>query len=143
MSIECAITGRLGQAVQHRTTSGGKRWASFSLAVGTGDETEWVQVSVFEPLLDELPADLVKGEKLYCEGKLKLNRWEGTEGPKARLQVAASTVLALDRIGRRRKTTRRKAETDDQDDDTSPESSPTDATLSDTNGRMAGDEIPF
>jgi hypothetical protein len=45
--IEAALTGRLGQP-QFRTSAGGKRWASFSLAVGTGDEREWVSIAVFE-----------------------------------------------------------------------------------------------
>jgi len=109
MSIECAVTGRLGQQPQHRTSAGGKRWTSFSLAVGSGDEHEWVQVAVFEPLVDELPPDLEKGEKVYVEGKLKLHRWEDAKGARSSLQVAASRVLVLDRIGRRRKAARRKS----------------------------------
>lgn len=68
-----------------------------------------MKVALFEPLTDELPSDLGKGEKLYVEGKLKLNRWEDAKGPRSGLQVAASTVLVLDRIGRRRKSARRKA----------------------------------
>ena len=107
--MEVAFTGRLGQPPQHRTSANGKRWVSFSLAVGSGEGTEWVKVAVFEPLADELPSDLGKGERLYVEGKLKLNRWEDAKGPRSGLQVAASTVLVLDRIGRRRKPARRKA----------------------------------
>jgi single stranded DNA-binding protein len=106
--MEAAFTGRLGQPPQQRISANGRRWTSFSLAVGSGEEAEWVKVAVFEPLTDELPSDLEKGEKLYVEGKLKLSRWEDAKGPRSGLQVAASRVIVLDRIGRRRKPARHK-----------------------------------
>ena len=38
---------------------------------------------------------------VYCEGKLKLNRWKTKAGePRANLQIAASCVLALDSMGK-------------------------------------------
>jgi hypothetical protein len=38
--LEVAFDGRLGAAPQEHTTSAGKPWSTFSLAVGRGDETE-------------------------------------------------------------------------------------------------------
>ena len=109
MSIECAFEGRVGGSIVVRHTNAGKRWVSFSLAAKAGKdgEAEWVNVAVFEPLASEIPDDLGKGERVYVEGKLRVNRWEATEGTRCNLQVAASHVLVLDRIGRRRRRVRR------------------------------------
>ena len=103
--IEVALAGRLGQPPERRSGNGGKRWAVFSLAVDQGEAgPEWVQVTVFEPLLSSLPAELEKGERLYVEGRLRLNRYECSGSPRASLQVAATVVTVLGRIGQRRKT---------------------------------------
>ena len=101
--IECAFDGRLGAAPQTRTTSAGKPMATFSVAVGRGDETLWLSVAVFDSLVSDLPEDLGKGERVYCEGRLSLSTWEKDGVERTTLRVAATKVLALDRIGRRRK----------------------------------------
>jgi len=62
--------------------------------------TQWVQVAVFKPVLDDLPEELIKGEQVYIEGKLKVNRSENAEGQRANLTVTAARVLPLNRIGR-------------------------------------------
>jgi single stranded DNA-binding protein len=102
-SILAAFDGRLGAAPQMRTTSRGQPWAAFSLAVGHGDETEWVSVSAFGELATELPGDLSKGERIYCEGRLTVARWEKGGELRANLRLAANRILVLDRIGRRAK----------------------------------------
>lgn len=102
-SILAAFDGRLGGAPQMRTTGKGQPWTSFSVAVGRGDETEWVSVSAFGELATELPDDLSKGERLYCEGRLTISRWEKGGELRANLRLAASRILVLDRIGRRAK----------------------------------------
>ena len=109
LTIEAALTGRVGNPPERRTARNGKPWASFSVAAEQQEEgaAEWVQIAVFDPLLDELPADIQKGERIYVEGKLRLNRWDGSEGPRARLQVSATRIVVLERIGRRRKPARK------------------------------------
>jgi single-stranded DNA-binding protein len=102
MSILAAFDGRLGAAPQMRTTAKGQPWATFSVAVGRGDETEWVSVSAFGELATELP-----GERIYCEGRLTVSRWERGGERRATLRVAASRILVLDRIGRRARRRRR------------------------------------
>jgi single-stranded DNA-binding protein len=48
--------------------------------------------------------DLVKGERVYVEGKARLSRWSTKEGQlRVNLQVTAARVLVLDRIGRKRR----------------------------------------
>jgi single stranded DNA-binding protein len=104
MTIEVAVTGRLGAAPVRRRTNAGKPMVTFSLAVSAGStETEWVNCSAFERLAEELPPDLGKGEQVYIEGRLRLNRWENAEGQRANLAVTATYVLVLGRIGRRRR----------------------------------------
>jgi single-stranded DNA-binding protein len=71
-SILAAFDGRLGAAPQIQ----GQPWATFSVAVGRGDETEWLSVSAFGDLATGLPDDLAKGERVYCEGRLTISRWE-------------------------------------------------------------------
>jgi single-strand DNA-binding protein len=109
MTIEVAFIGRPGRAPQMRTPDGGKPWASLSLAVGRGDDVQWVSVSAFNGLATALPSDLAAGEKLYVEGKVRLSRWTKDGVERSRLQVAASRIEVLGRIGRRRKPRRRKA----------------------------------
>ncbi|MGH3632307.1 MAG: single-stranded DNA-binding protein, partial [Sciscionella sp.] len=41
-----------------------------------GPETTTVDlVSVFGEMMEELPDDLAKGERVYIEGKLRVSRW--------------------------------------------------------------------
>jgi single-stranded DNA-binding protein len=75
--------------------------------VGRGDETEWLSASAFGDLAAELPDDLVKGERVYCEGRLTIAYWEKGGERRATLRVAASRILVLDRIGRRTRRRRR------------------------------------
>ena len=102
-AIETAAVGRLGGAPQRRQTKEGKPFATLSLAVGKGDDLQGLQVTVFDPYVNDLPLNLEKGERLYVEGKLRLNYWESADGKRANLQVTATKVVVLDRIGLRRK----------------------------------------
>jgi single-stranded DNA-binding protein len=96
--IDATFTGRLGKPPERRLTKAGKPWLSLSLKVAQGnDEPEWVSVSVFGVLVDELPDDLEKGETIRVSGKLTLRRWQGQDGPRSGLQVNAKIIDALDR----------------------------------------------
>jgi len=107
--IEATFTGRLGKAPEQRLTRDDKPWLRFSVAVSQGgDGTEWINVTVFGELVEELPDDLEAGERLRVEGRLKLSRWEGRDGPRSNLQVNASAIELLDRAASSRKASRRK-----------------------------------
>lgn len=99
--IECAITGRLAQEVQLRTSKSGKPWASLSIAVGADDDVQWVRCACFGETAEQA-AKIVKGATVYIEGKIRLDRWEKDGEAKAGLSVTASIVMALGQIGRRR-----------------------------------------
>jgi hypothetical protein len=49
--------------------------------------------------VETLPEELLKGEQVYIERKLKVNRCENAEGQRANLTVTAARVLPLNRIG--------------------------------------------
>ena len=100
--IEVAALGATRGAPIARSTQTGKRYLTLDIGVrGKGStETEWLNVSAFETVADAIPDDLGKGERVYVEGKARINRWSTKDGqPRVSLQVTASKVLVLDRIG--------------------------------------------
>jgi single-strand DNA-binding protein len=110
MAIEVALDGRLGIPRPVQTSAKGTRWRCLNVAVRTGgaDDPEWVSVACFGEMLDSLPDDLIKGEKIYAEDKLSISRFTDRTGAmRASLQVKATRVLVLDRIGRRARKPRR------------------------------------
>ena len=102
-TIECALAGRVGQEPQMRTSQAGKTWLSFSIAVGSGETAQWVQVAAFGALAEDLADRLRKGDRAYVEGRVRLNTWTDKAGAqRAGLSVSASVVHPLGQIGRRR-----------------------------------------
>jgi single stranded DNA-binding protein len=107
-SIETAFIGRLGQDPELKTSAAGKTWTRLNLAVGLGEDAQWVSVATFGKVAERLCATLHKGDKLYVEGILRLTEWTGRDGEKRTgLSVAAWKADKLGAIGRKR--VRRKA----------------------------------
>jgi len=82
----CAI-GNLGQDVELRSTSNGKKVGSFSLAVqgaknDKGYATEWINCVVWETLAENCAKYLHKGSKCYLEGRLQTRSWDDKQGQK-------------------------------------------------------------
>ncbi|SRR5581483_3829759 len=106
--IETAVEGSLGSLPVERHTQTGKRYVTLAIVVREkgSDDAEWVNVSAFEAVADEVPGDLAKGERLYVEGRARLSRWTTKDGQaRVNLQVTAFRLLVLDRIGRKRRKT--------------------------------------
>ena len=107
-AIEAAFSGRVGRDPELRHVKGGElALLSLTVAVGGagdgGDEPEWVKVAVFGERAEELAGRIQRGGRVYVEGKLKLERWEGRDGaPRAGLAVTATLVQVLGQIGKRR-----------------------------------------
>ena len=109
--IEAAFTARLGRDAELRNVKGGTlAMLSFSVAVedratttdGEG-EAHWVRVVRFGPDAETLAPRLTKGERVYVEGRLKLDHWTGQDGAeRTGLGVVASLIQPLGQIGRRR-----------------------------------------
>jgi single stranded DNA-binding protein len=94
--IQAAFTGRAGSVPELKTASSGAVWAAFSVAIGSGDDATWVRVSVFGDLARDLSERLEKGDKVYCEGALRLSTWTDREGRERHgLQLAAHHVTRM------------------------------------------------
>jgi len=87
------LIGNLGSDPEVRSTTGGNRVATFSLATsrswndqsGTKQEkTEWHRCVVWNSKVSQL-ADIVeryvkKGDKLYVEGRIEYRQWQDKDG---------------------------------------------------------------
>src|SRR5262245_22506447 len=100
--IEACFIARVGSDVDVRTSQAGKLWASFRACVGDGKDAEaqqWVQIAVFGDKANSLA--IAKGDRVYVEGRLKLESWTGKDGVERQgLKVAAWKVERLGEIGK-------------------------------------------
>lgn len=80
------LIGHLGDEVKIHYFEGGNSVARFSIATNetytnktTGEKvthTQWHNIVVKNKLAEICEAYLSKGDKIYCEGKLKTSEWE-------------------------------------------------------------------
>ena len=102
MSIECAFFGFLAADAEVRTSQAGKQWARLRVGVGKDDAMQWVSVAVFGKAA-ETAAELKKGDRCYCEGKIKIDTWRGGDGTeKHGLSVSSFKIEKTHQIGRSR-----------------------------------------
>jgi single-strand DNA-binding protein len=86
------LVGRLGENVKIQYFEGGNCIARFSLATNeiytdskTNEKitnTEWHQIVVRNKMAENCEKYLKKGDKVYCEGKIKYRKWEAKDGTK-------------------------------------------------------------
>jgi single-strand DNA-binding protein len=101
--IECAAEVRVASDPEMRTSKAGKPYARFRAVVGDGEAAQWLQVTAIGEKALEGVASLVKGDRAYVEGSIKLDRWTGTDGvERGGLGVMAWKVVPLGKIGRAR-----------------------------------------
>jgi single-strand DNA-binding protein len=101
------IMGRLGADPELRYTSSGKAVASFSVATnrswegeggGREERTDWHKVVAWGKVAENVKEYLVKGQKVYVEGRLENSSWEDKEGVKRyKTEVVAREVLFLEK----------------------------------------------
>ena len=102
MTIDCAFYGFLAADADARTSKAGKAWTRLRVGVGRDDEVQWVQVACFGKAA-ETAATLKKGDRVYCEGSIKLDTWRGNDGVERHtLAVAAFKCEQTHKIGRAR-----------------------------------------
>lgn len=86
---DCKFTGRLGKDSETRYSPDGKAVTSFSIAVGSSykdkqgqwiDSAEWVNVTVFGKLAENLSNFLRKGVQVFVSGKINTRKWQDKEG---------------------------------------------------------------
>lgn len=100
------IIGNLGKDPEMRFTASGTPVTSFSIAVNRTypgsdgerhEETEWFSVVAWNKLAETCNQYLVKGKRVYIEGRLQTRSWEGQDGQKRyRTEVVANDVIFLD-----------------------------------------------
>ncbi|HZR74556.1 single-stranded DNA-binding protein [Bradyrhizobium sp.] len=98
--IEAAFFGALSRNAESKTSQAGKRYLRMNVRIGDGDAVQWVNVTVFDPAAIEAADKLVKGARVYIEGRLSLDEWTAQDGAKRHGLSAASWHCRLSQIGR-------------------------------------------
>jgi single-strand DNA-binding protein len=101
------VIGNVGTDPEMRYTSNGNPVTSFRLAASRSyttsagerrDETEWFTVVAWNKLAEQVNQYLIKGRRVYAEGRLRSHSWEGQDGQtRYRNEINANEVLFLDR----------------------------------------------
>ncbi|MBI2918775.1 MAG: single-stranded DNA-binding protein [Chloroflexi bacterium] len=101
------IIGNLGTSPEMRYTPMGTPITSFRMATSrfytTQDgerrqETEWFTVVARNRLAETCNQFLIKGKRVYVEGRLRSHTWEGPDGQsRFRNEIMADRILFLDR----------------------------------------------
>lgn len=98
------IIGNLGADPEMRYTGEGKAVTTFRVAVSRNvgpaderrEETEWFRIVVWEKLAEQCAEHLLKGRKVYVEGRLQTRQWDGQDGQRHyQTEIVANTVLFL------------------------------------------------
>jgi single-stranded DNA-binding protein len=126
MSIETAFLGSVVREPEQKTSKNGKPYLRFTVRVGDGDQAQFVSVMYFGD--DAAGMRMTSGSRVYCEGSLRLDRWEKDGQPRSGLSVM-SFHTRLAEIGRSKP--RRPRRTADKQ-----QSSP-------SAGAFYNDQIPF
>jgi single-stranded DNA-binding protein len=93
--------GHRNRVMPIKTSLSGKAWCAMKIAIGQDDATQWVRVALFGELAQQLAPILQKGDRVYVEGTLRLDRWKNDAGEeRSGLSVAAWKVEKLGNIGR-------------------------------------------
>lgn len=92
-----SVTGRLGRDAELKTTTGGTKVLSFSLAdeIGWGDKkrTQWVSCAMFGERGEKLHQYLTKGTLAEVHGVPTARAWKNKDGePQASLEMTVSEI---------------------------------------------------
>jgi len=101
------LIGNLTRDPELRYTGSGKAVCNFDLAVNQSykdastneakKETLFIRISVWNKMAELCAEYLKKGSKVLVEGRLRMDRWESTDGkPRTRIDVQAQRVQFLD-----------------------------------------------
>ncbi|MBI2866469.1 MAG: single-stranded DNA-binding protein [Chloroflexi bacterium] len=101
------VIGNLGTTPEMRYTPTGIPITSFRMATSRfytaqdgerRQETEWFTVVARNRLAETCNQFLIKGKRVYVEGRLRSHTWEGPDGQsRFRNEIVADRVLFLDR----------------------------------------------
>jgi single-stranded DNA-binding protein len=97
--IEAAFFGALGRDAEPKTSNNGKPYLRLNIRIGDGEAAQWINATVFDASAIAVADKLVKGARVYCEGRLTLDEWTGPDGPRHGLSIM-SWHCRLSQIGR-------------------------------------------
>jgi single-stranded DNA-binding protein len=100
MSIECAFFGSLVRDAEVKTSKGGKTYLRASIRVENGEHALFINSMVFDADAIAVADKLVKGARVYVEGKLSLDEWTAQDGSKRTGLSCMSFHTRLAQIGR-------------------------------------------
>ena len=102
---KCIFIGNVGRDPEIKTANSGTIIANFSIAVSDRqkdakgewkDVTEWVNLVAFKRTAEIVRDYVVKGSKLYVEGKLTTRNWQGKDGAKHyKTEILVNDVVLL------------------------------------------------
>lgn len=100
MTIEAAFFGALAREAEAKTSKSGKPYLRFTARVGDGDNAQWVSVMAFGPEAIAFKDRMVKGARVYVEGKIAFSEWTGHDGIMRHGLSMVSWHCRLSQIGR-------------------------------------------
>jgi single-strand DNA-binding protein len=100
MTIEVATFGTLSRDGEHKTSKNGRAYLRLNVAVSEGETTTWVSAMVFDERAIAVADKLVKGARVYLEGRLSLNEWTTQDGSTRTGLSILSWHCRLAQIGR-------------------------------------------
>jgi len=86
---KAVLIGNVGADPEVRTTAGGTRVATFSLATSRRwttrngrehEKTEWHRVVAWDRLAEDVERFVRKGDRVYAEGRLEYRSWQDASG---------------------------------------------------------------
>jgi single-stranded DNA-binding protein len=78
--IEVAFFGVAGTDGDVRTSQKGKQYLRVNIRVGDGEGAQWISVTAFDQTAVEMGDKILKGARLYVEGRLTLDQWTAKDG---------------------------------------------------------------
>jgi single-stranded DNA-binding protein len=100
MTIECAFFGSLARDAETKTSKTGKTYLRLNVRTGDGDTALWVNTMAFDPEAIAAADRMLKGAKVYIEGRLSLDEWTAQDGSKRHGLSVMSFHCRLAAIGR-------------------------------------------
>lgn len=100
--IEVAFFGALGRDAESKTSKSGKLYLRLNVRVGDGDDVQWVSVMAFDEKAIAVADKMLKGARVYVEGRISIDEWTGQDGAKRTGLSCMSWHCRLAQIGRNR-----------------------------------------
>ena len=75
------LIGRTTKNIEMKSTSTGKTVATFTLAVGYGDKTDYIPCEVWNKTAETMASYVSKGDQIGVEGQIKVSNYDDPNTP--------------------------------------------------------------